>query len=130
MYNRPKQTTPGSSPAKSKGVLYFDQFPSNFLKPYGLASDVPDDDTLEKRANHRSCEWLLRPGFGMSEFSATLADNVAFLDDEKIPFLRKKSLQKFFEDFKQYLPSLRRLNNKKRGKGRGGRCQPSSPNAV
>lgn len=112
MYSRPKQTTPVPSPAKAKGVLYFDQFAANFLKPYGLASDVPDDETLEKRANHRSCEWLLRPGFGMSEFAATLADNVSFLENEKIPFLKKKNLQQFFEDFKQYLPSLHRLNNK------------------
>ncbi|XP_046845183.1 uncharacterized protein LOC124439027 [Xenia sp. Carnegie-2017] len=41
-----KGKTSSFSPGTPKAVSYFNHFPANFLKPYGLADDVPSQDVI------------------------------------------------------------------------------------
>lgn len=100
------------TPEKPKAVGFFNHFPANFLRPYGLANDPSPIDTLNRRTNPKSCEWLIRPNYAMSEFSATIHENVEYLKGEKSSLLSTRGITKHLEAFEHYLPSLQRLNNK------------------
>ena len=100
------------SPDKSKAVGYFFHFPSNFLRPCGLAAPAPDAHTIHRRANHTSCEWLLRPGVAMSEFAETLAENMNFLKETDMSLVNKKRTRSAIATMEPFLSALHRLNNK------------------
>ena len=110
MYAAKKQRY--QSPEKAKGVPYFNHFPSNFLSPYGRVLNMPTEAQFDARANPKSCEWLLRPDIAVSEFSATMTQNLQLLMDANIPFLRKKKMEPAFQEIQAYLPSLSNLNSK------------------
>ena len=76
MYKQSKGT-----PEKQKPVQYFNQFPVNFLRPYGRVDDAPDEETISKRINPISCEWFGWPKVAMSEFADTITQNMALLED-------------------------------------------------
>ena len=40
--------TKTTTPEKAKAVDFFNHFPSNFFKPYALANDAPDPDTINR----------------------------------------------------------------------------------
>ena len=104
--------TKTSTPEKAKAVDFFNHFPSNFLRPYALANDDPDPDTINRRTNPKSCEWLVRPDFAMSEFCATLHENAEFLKNDDTTFLNQESLHDIFKNMEQYMAPLKRLNKK------------------
>lgn len=101
-----------TTPDKPKAVGFFNHFPANFLRPYGLANDPPTIDMLNRRTNPKSCEWLIRPNYAMSKFSATMHENLEYLKGEKSTLLTPPGIAKQLEAFDEYLPSLQRLNNK------------------
>ncbi len=100
------------TPDKAKAVGYFFHFPSNFLRPYGLAAPAPDANTIHRRANHTSCEWLLRPGVAMSEFAETVSENMNFLKETDMPLVNRKRTKSAIEAMEPFLNALNRLNNK------------------
>lgn len=102
-YTKRKEHTP-------KGVNYFHHFPSNFLIPYGLAKDSPDEDTLSRRLNSRCCEWYNRPGIAMSEMTATVSENLEYLQNSGSAMLRGKVISKTLRNSQSFLKSLERLN--------------------
>lgn len=104
-----KKTTKSS---EKKAVSYFNHFPSNFLKPYGKASTVPDEETIQRRINPVSCEWLLRPRIAMSEFSATVVENLTLLKNENFEFIKKTKFAAIFDSMQPFLDALTRLNTK------------------
>ena len=89
---------PNLTPEKGKAVAYCNQFPSNFLKPYGRAAETPTPETINKRTNSISCEWFIHPKVAMSEFGATLVENLSLLKDHSSPLLRRSK-------FVELLPS-------------------------
>ena len=61
----------------SKRTSYlFNLFPKDFLKPYGLATDHIDKSMLKRRLQSFTCELLRRPGIGVSEYAATMTENL------------------------------------------------------
>ena len=85
----PSQTPSKSTPSKGKGVGYFNHYPKNFLRPYGVADDAPSADTIFKRTNAINCEMLSRPCIHFSEISETISENVAVVGESHI--LSKKT---------------------------------------
>ena len=82
------------SPRKAKGVLYFNHYPKNFLRPYGRAEAFPQESVTLSRLKPEGCEWLRRPHVAVSELSSTLNDNIPLLlgDGE---FLDSTKMQHF-----------------------------------
>ena len=76
MFSKYKKQMDKDSPG---GTKYFGHHPSNFLKPYGMASPAPDHETIINRLHPVSCEWLKHPGVAMSEFAETLVKNMQWL---------------------------------------------------
>ena len=101
-----------ATPEKPKGVGFFNHFPANFLKPYGLANDPPTPEMLQRRTNPKSCEWLIRPNFAMSEFCATMHENLEYLEKVETDILDKFVIGEIIKNFQPFLPSLKRLNTK------------------
>jgi hypothetical protein len=74
LFSSPKQNSP-------RGVGFFQQFPRQFLRPYGEAEKAPSTDTVFKRIKPFTCEWLLRPKVALSEFADTMLKNTALIKD-------------------------------------------------
>ena len=68
-----------AAPTSPGGTKFFNHFPSNFLRPYGVAGPALDHHTLQRRINPVCCELLKPPHTAMSEFAATMVDNFNFL---------------------------------------------------
>jgi hypothetical protein len=100
------------TPEKPKAVSYFNQFPSNFLKPYGRTDSAPDDDTISRRTNPISCEWFLRPRVAMSEFPETMTENLQLLQDEKFTLVNTSEIATISDSVAPMLDALSRLNTK------------------
>ena len=107
MYKQNKGT-----PEKPKAVSYFNQFPSNFLKPYGKADSAPDDDTISRRTNPISCEWLFRPRVAMSEFAETITENLQLLQDDNLALVNTSKFASISDSGAPMLDALSRLNTK------------------
>lgn len=112
MYRSGRQTTtttPSSSPG---GTQYFNHYPTNFLKPYGLANSAPNHDMLMRKINPKSCEWLKRPKIAVSEFSETMVANMEWLAQSRHTFLNTEKINELKENMEPLLDSLRPLNTK------------------
>ena len=59
----------------NKGSYIFNQFPKDFLKPYGIATVKIDNDMLKRRLQPFTCEAIRRPGIGISQFAQTIEEN-------------------------------------------------------
>lgn len=109
MFQKGKRTYDPSSPG---GTNYFNHYPSNYLKPYGLASPAPDHITLLKRANPISCERLKRPKIAMSEFAATMVENIKWLSTEKSKWENRSEMRGLQSAMEPLLGALLHLNTK------------------
>ena len=118
MMQRKKYTV--ASPENPKAVSFFNHFPSNFLRPYGLASEAPDSDAIIRRTNPKSCEWLLRPAIAMSEFAQTLVENMEFLKTTDSKFVRSKRMKEAVDNMQPFLNCLQK----------GHECQPRTTTKV
>ena len=107
MYKQNKGST-----EKPKTVSYFNQFPSNFLKPYGKGDSLADEDTISRQTNPISCKWFLRPRAGMSEFAETVTENLNLLKDENLTLIKTSKFAPITENIQTMLDSLSRLNTK------------------
>ena len=70
-YNKKSVGHQPMTPEKG-GVGYFQQFPKNFLRPYGEVDPAPTEAVVFKRTQPFSCEWLTRPKIAMSELAETI----------------------------------------------------------
>lgn len=105
-----KKTGALSSP--TKGVLYFNHFPSNYLKPYGQAAKKPDHETIMKRLHGMSCEWLKRPKVAMSELAATLNENMQLLQDNSGQLINDMAVENLKTAMQPMHNSLLKLNTR------------------
>jgi hypothetical protein len=91
-------------------VLYLNQFPKNFLRPYGRQEEAPNEDTVYKRIKPESCEWLLRPKVATSELADTIQKSLETLEEVSgRTLLRASSLVRFktaFDGIQEHLPLL------------------------
>lgn len=110
MYNQRAKRT--STPASPGGTQFFQHFPSNYLRPYGLADPEPDHEKLQKRINPINCEWLKRPQTGMSEFAATVVDNMNWLASNPSRFINKEFWNEIKNNCEPFLDALANLNTK------------------
>ncbi|CAB3983021.1 Hypothetical predicted protein [Paramuricea clavata] len=74
MYSAKKQIK--SNEPVSHAVNYFRHFPTNFLKPYGMADEAPSQEVVMRRLSSINCELLRRPQTGVSEFAETIEKNL------------------------------------------------------
>ena len=118
------QQSKGSA-EKPRAVSYFNQFPANFLKPYGKADSPPDEDTISKRTRPISCEWFLRPKVAMSEFTETITQNIEILKDEHIKYIDASKFEEMSEEIQPFLIALNRLNNNKNSKEKNNTTAPT-----
>ena len=107
----------GKSTDKPKAVTYFNHFPNNFLKPYGLADNSPPEDTVFKRLSPMNCEWLLRPKIAASEFAHTIEENLNYLASTKSPILKSNKFILLQQKLQEFIPVLEKLNTKTNTKG-------------
>ena len=73
------------TPTKKEGdsVNFFKHFSKDFLRLYGLAHDPSayEDLTIKQRLNSYNGEFLLQPQICISEFAATLLENMDYLEE-------------------------------------------------
>ena len=101
MSNNAKATI--SSPKSPGRGVIFNQFPRQFLWPYGEADDIPSPETVFRRIQTFTCEWLVRPKVALSEFSETILTNLELIKQEQSGL--------FCSEFIQYLEqSIRPIN--------------------
>ena len=93
-----------------KAVHYFQHFPSNFLRPYGLADSGPSEETIFRRVAPLNCEWLLRPRVAASEFADTITQNLNYLSENNNEIIQKESFKQIKNNLTPFLASLQRLN--------------------
>ena len=98
------------SPETPKAVHYFQHFPSNFLKPYGLADDRPAESTIFRRVTPLNCEWLLQPPVGASEFADTIKHNLNYLAQNQTPIVNNNPFKDIQTTLSPFTASLQKLN--------------------
>lgn len=59
-----------------------------------------------------SCEWFLRPKVTMSEFAATMVENLSVLKDHKSPLVKTSKFTQLVESSEPFLDALNSLNTK------------------
>ena len=91
---------------------FFNQFALNFLRPYGPALPVPDDETISRRTNQVSCEWFLRPDIAMSEFAESITANLKILQKDNLKLVKKAKFSTIANGIAPMLEALDRLNKK------------------
>ena len=112
MYNANRGGKSFATPTSPGGTKFFNHFPSNFLRPYGLAGPAPDHHTLQRRINPVCCEWLKRPHIAMSEFAATMVENFNFLAASSSTFINNEIMNEKRQNCDQFLETLANLNTK------------------
>ena len=112
MYNTNQRAKATGTPSSPGGTKYFNYFPSNFLRPYGLAGLVPDHETLQRRINPICCEWLRQPHTAMSEFAATMVDNFNFLATNGNAFINTNLIDEKSHNCETFLEVQANLNTK------------------
>ena len=115
----PSKYSPSKKCSDSRGVLFLNQFPKNFLRHYGKVEGPPTTDVVLKRIKPDSCEWLRRPNVAMSELSENLTTNMELLDQMRTEgsLLSKKGVRLYKEALEPLLESVSKLNNKSECKG-------------
>ena len=108
-------TAPKRPATDAKGVSYFNHFPPNFLAPYGKASQAPDGETIDRRTNAMSCEWLTRPAVAVSEFAATMRENLVLLSEGGNQVTKTKTFKKVVEAEAVFLDSMQKLDKRAPG---------------
>lgn len=103
------------SPAKNnqgspRGVGYFQQFPKSFLRPYGEVEKSPAPETVFRRIQPFTCEWLLRPKVALSELSETLAKNVDIIAQKDQQLVTSDAVNKLVSGTKSLRKSLHVLH--------------------
>ena len=100
---------------------FFNQFALNFLRPYGPAVPVPDDETIARRTNQVSCEWFLWLDIAMSEFAESITANLKILQKDNLKLVKKAkfstmanamAMKRWTDLTKSWLEALDRLNKK------------------
>eukprot|EP00794_Sanderia_malayensis_P010498 gene10498-biopygen7660 len=88
-----------SSPStvKSMGVLWYNQFLKNFIRPYGAAEKLPDRETALWRLREENCEWLRRPHVAASEMAETMIENLKIVAKRQISEKKVKKLEEGME---------------------------------
>ena len=99
-------------------LIFFNHFRKYFLRPYGLAHDVPayEDSTPMRRLNSYNCEFLVRAQVAMSEFAETLLQSIEYLEDNA-EVLDMTSLQAFLKKTEKIESYLQILDSKKEETG-------------
>ena len=103
---------------EDNSVSCLNHFREDFVKPYGLAHDAVtyDDATLPRRLNTYNSKFYLRSQCGISEFSETLLENIAYLENNA-EILDMVSLNAFIKKTRRFEPYLKILNSKKEDTG-------------
>ena len=105
--------TPPTTPKSPRGVNFFQQFTRQFLPPYGEAEDAPTPETVFRRLQPFTCEWLIRPKVAGSEFAETLVKNLELLHANQSELVSHDSisyLQQSLADLNNNLAPLRKVN--------------------
>lgn len=100
----------------SKGVLYFNQFTMNFLKPYGESAERPDHEVIMRRLHPRSCEWLKRPKIAMSELAETVSQNLKVIQHAGGKLLTEDKVAAITDCLQPVQGALTRLNTRNQQK--------------
>ena len=103
------------SPAKNNqgspcGVGYFQQFPKSFLRLYGEVEKSPAPETVFRRIQPFTYEWLLRPKVALSELSETLAKNVDIIAQKDQQLVTGNAIKKLVSGTKSLQKSLHVLH--------------------
>ena len=94
-----------------KAVSFFKHFPTNFLRPYGLADNAPSEESIFRRLAPLNCEWLLRPCVAASEFADTMNQNLNYLSaDSKSTLINNETFKEIKDNLTPFLASLESLN--------------------
>ena len=101
------------SSSTPKAVNYFHDFPTNFLRPYGLEDEKPDEQKALRRITPLNCEWLKHLKVATSEFTDTLDANFQFLCSSVSQFVKNAPFFKMQESMESFLNALRKFNTLK-----------------
>ena len=99
-----------TSLAPSIAVRYVNQFPKNFLRPYGGVEKLPDEDLVFHRTKPESCEWYGRPNVAISELSETIAANLAKIESADSPVLSADAKEAIVEQLTPVKVALEPFN--------------------
>lgn len=105
MYRAKEKST--NSP---KAVHFFQHFPSNFLRPYGLADNVPQESTIFRRVAPLNCEWLLRPRVAASEFAETIEQNLKLLAESDSKLINRGKFENIQDKLSTFNACLQKFN--------------------
>ncbi|XP_078487882.1 uncharacterized protein LOC144745821 isoform X2 [Ciona intestinalis] len=78
-------------------INYFQQFPKDFLRPYGVATlpRTATDEDFKMKLKNFTCEWFTRPGIALSELTETTTKNWERISND----LSDISFEPFFTEF-------------------------------
>ena len=112
-----KRSSPFSSPKKNsqKAVGFFQQFPRQFVRPYGEADTAPNEETILKRIKPFTCEWLLRPKIALSEFSDTILKNTELMKTDEQNVLNADFVSNLETQLKPLKKNITNLNREHEG---------------
>ena len=86
---------------EENGVVYFNHFRKDFIRPYDLAHDEKyDAATLTRRLNNFNCEFYARPQIAISELVETVLENLKYIE-ENAYILNKISIAVFVSKTKK-----------------------------
>lgn len=98
------------NPETPRAVHFFQYYPSNFLRLYGLADDAPPKATIFKRINPRNCELLIRPKVGVSEFAGTITENLQYLAESESSLINNDQFRTTQQKLSSLVEALQKLN--------------------
>ena len=101
----------GSKTPEETGVSFFQHFPSNVLRPYGIAYEFPKAQEAFSYLKPFTCEWLKRPEYAMSEMSDSITANLDILAESDCTVLGNRKVVQLMETNKGLLASMVRINH-------------------
>lgn len=98
-------------------IAFFEHFPKNFLRPYGLVETPPHPlETIKRRIQPYSCEWLTRPQVALSELAETLSKNTELLTNTTTPVVNKDWSDNYVDTLQPLIQPLEKFDRKANSK--------------
>lgn len=101
-----------ASPNKAHGVNWWQQSLRSFITPYGEAKSAPEPNTIFRRLQPFTSEWLSRPDFALWEYSETVISNLDILKNSDSSIITPEFVATLDKAYQPLLHRLEALNKK------------------
>lgn len=113
-YITPPRVIPNPPSPSNSIPKKWNLFPHRFLKAYGAPEEITNDHSVLGLLEPFNCEWFRRPGMALSMFSQAVTECVPIVETYGGTVLNENFTQTITDNFSPLIPTLDRLNNKKK----------------